>query len=365
MAADSRRTSKGTAAEPHPSPVGRQQVPFHAPSVSVEAGIGGSDIMQPVMELRPSTEAAWAPPHDFAGRVGQRVRELQETVKPVGARSFGVELPKYEGTTKKAKQHLAHSGGKVTGTHQAGWYVQERKVDLPSHADYTGHRAKQALGQLGEIMMHQATHAGVDPTEIQFGYAVSGEGEVDVFASANRPEVQTWLHGAMAEPAGTHVGAAAGAEDPGMQRMAAKLLWHREQTEARMSRLGAEPDEATKRDFDVAGQIVSKFFSRDLTVVTNPGGRHAEQNVAAAIRAQHEVRGYQHADVQGSKIRCASCSGEMGHELSGGATPVTGNVLPTQASLPRQEHAASMTPSYASRPARPRAHSLPEIPVVK
>lgn len=375
----------------HPSPVGKQTVPFGRPSHGQGEGMGSkSSISQPVMAIQGAASKRpqkYAPGEHHADQLADRLGELRD--KSIAtAQTMSVSLPKHDTRTATLKKSAESKGLSLTGANMSGFYDPQNAGSIPSYVDYTGHRSKQVLSQLSEIMMHSARQDQIDPVEIQFGYGKRESGDVDLFASANQASVQNWLAEAMTKPMGFHLERASKSDNEELRMMADKLLFHQSQTEGRREAIGS-PTEAQRADLTTADTLVGSFLQRNVTVVknqeaqaeydrrvtgklkitkANQTARHAEQNIATAIHTRNKdsMDPYHVADVQGSKIRCEGCSSEIAHDMTEGSKALMGKAYPTQANTARHEHSMSMVAEkqvrFGTGSQRPRALSNPRLP---
>lgn len=275
---------------------------------------------------------------------------------------------KFTGTSDSVKRSAKKKGVALGGGNQGGLMPSSPYSSsfLPKYMDYTRARPSQMLSQLSDVMLHSAVMDKMDVTEIQFGYGIDHSGGMDLFASANNPDVQDWLMKAMADPA-KHIKRAAVSDDPEMQKIGAKLINHAAQQEQRWDQVKSQPDaDAIKQDMMLSDSIRKSFLSGGVNVVKSKGRRHAEQNIA---REMHQADKYEFGDIEGTKIRCMSCSSSLGSNLVGSkGKHVLGKGYTSQSSVPRFEDIFSRIKSgkahvHSGLPRRPRSNSLPAISV--
>lgn len=254
----------------------------------------------------------------------------------------------------------------------------------------------QALSHVSEVLYGAALLDKMNPVEVQAGRAAERDKRGDLFLSANDADTQDWMHGAMGDPlALVHRMASLEPKDiptdkkttgesvDRARKSALKILFNLEQKKERLRAIKAGfpgPRNRKKRnklnkDLGVVDEIFHNFLSGNAQIVHNKAGKHAEQNIAAAMYDSVEPH-YTRGEIGGTKIRCEGCSSELGtNTTTEEGKPISGKGYAAQAShekhaetlaaLHAGEHLIAMGPSQ--RPGSPSpvkaAEGQPRTPV--
>jgi hypothetical protein len=245
-------------------------------------------------------------------------KSLYNSAKPDEPQVVKIKLGKYKGMNRD--QNFPD----LKGGNQGGLAPVGNRVDKPETADYTERRPEQLLSHISAVMMHQAREAGLNPTEVQFGYVHNTtNGDVKIYSSTNDRKSQDWLNKALADPLKYVKAAATQNGDKDVQRNALKLLFfdesqkHRRGENLKIADTDPERSKRIDEDLNLADKIHQQIFTGTHRVVKNDRGgmsegRHAEQNVAEAMHQEKEAG---QAEIAGTKIRCFSCSASIGPNL--------------------------------------------------
>jgi hypothetical protein len=226
-----------------------------------------------------------------------------------------------------------------------------RLADHPEYADYKQRRQEQILSHFSSVMLYRANQERpkTNAVEVQYGYLNDGN-DAKLYSSANSLKGQQWLkENSSGDKLLEHVRAAAKQDDdPDVKRHALKLLFFKENQEARKNEIDSDP-KLSKEDkaklhanLKETDELYEIFFTGTHHVVTNnPAAvqeaygkktqgskksgktdppvadrkvqRHAEQNIAEQMHADAPTKGL--AEIAGTKIRCGSCNSVLGPSI--------------------------------------------------
>lgn len=290
----------------------------------------GLSIRQPVHVLRPAD-----PPGEEreveADELTERVQALRGAYETQRQKPRRIDV---KGVAKSTQVPLRDMGLPISGFPSGGLgpTTESQKSRVPPVADYVEMRPMQALSHVSEVLYGAALLAGKKPVEVQAGRAeVDFRSEGDLFLSANDPDTQKWMHGAMGDPLtllhdlakltpeeiAKH-GKGEGKAVDRARKSALKILFNEEQKEQRLATIRERFPGSGKRkkrsklnrDLKRVDEIFDRFLKGDVGIVHNLEGKHAEQNIAAAMYDSGEP--YRKGEIAGTKIRCEGCSGELG-----------------------------------------------------
>ena len=270
------------------------------------------------------------------------LRGLEQYVGPLPTTNPTVRTVSVDAEKLSGHNELAKMSG-ASGSNQGGLSTNRKVVAQPDPADYTERRPEQMLSHLSEVVHWNLEAAEHAPVEVQFGYGMRKGEQPELFSSANEPASQQWMAQNLSDPMKHLKAAALQNSNPHVKRSAMKLLFHDEQHEARKNKLLADKELADDKrahllqELELAKSLRDQFLSGEHTVVKNPGERHAEQNIAAALHRQHRQKPYDQAEISGTMIRCASCGMELGHNVEDEKlhAAMHGKLYSTQVSEPR------------------------------
>ncbi|HMV69983.1 MAG TPA: hypothetical protein PKA64_24295 [Myxococcota bacterium] len=265
-------------------------------------------IEQPIRKLTSAT----APKFSFPPNLDELVSSS------TGLKGFDFKAPTKEpvdSLTRLPGMDTVLDAFDLSGGKQGGKYPAKHLHESPEVADYTQARPLQMLSDFSDILLSAAESEGQSPVEIQFGYGLGDTDEPDVYASSNNKESQEWLFKALQNP-GSYVEKALGSGDENIRAIAAKLMFHEEQTKQRKDRVLSSSlpnQEELLGEIDLATKIRHKILTGSTGLAYNPlggktGARHAEQNIADVMHG----KGYKKAEIGGTKIRCEACTSELG-----------------------------------------------------